>query len=51
MAGTTNDDWGEVKIIVYDVVIEQKGRGIAYEETVARTLGVNGQYMVSINDE
>ena len=51
MVGTQIDDWGEVKTIAYDVVLEQTGRGFAYTETIARTLGVHGLYMVSVDDE
>ena len=47
MASKQFDDWEEVKDITNDVVEEQKGRGTAYEDTVAGTLGVKGEYMVS----
>ena len=49
MSRTQNDAWDKVKKIAYDVVVEQKERGAAYEGTVARTLGVNALYMVSID--
>ena len=42
------NDWEEVKDITHDVVEEQIGRGTAYDETVAGTLGVKGQYRVCI---
>ena len=44
MASNQIDDWEEVKDITNDVVEEQKGRDTAYEETIAGTLGVKGQY-------
>ena len=48
MASNQINDWEEVKDITHDVVEEQIGMGTAYDETVAGTLGVKGQYKVCI---
>ena len=49
MAHHQDEDWEHVKDITYAVVNEQKGKGMAYEETVAGTLGVKGLYMVILS--
>lgn len=46
MASNQIYDWEEVKDITHYVVEEQIGWGTAYDELVAVTLGVNGQYKV-----
>lgn len=48
MTSNPNDDWELAKNITYAVVEEQIGRGRAYDEIVAKTLGVKGLYMVNI---
>ena len=47
MSHNYENDWENVKNSTYDVVLDQNGRGASYEETVAGTLGVKAQYLVS----
>ena len=46
MSTNKKNDWEVVKDITYDVVDELKGRGKAFDDTLAKTLGVGGLYKV-----
>ena len=46
MSSYKKDDWEVVKDITYKVVEEIKGRGTSFDETLAKTLEVSGEYMV-----
>ena len=46
MSSSKKNDWDVVKEITYAVVEEIKGRGTSFDDTLAKTLGVSGVYMV-----
>ena len=46
MSSNGKDDWEVVKDITYVVVEEIKGKSTAFDDTLAKTLGVSGEYMV-----
>ena len=46
MSSSKKNDWDVVKEITYAVVEEIKGRGTSFDDTLAKTLGVSGDYMV-----
>ena len=46
MATNKQNDWEVVKDITYDVVKEIKGKSSDFDDTLAKTLGVGGEYRV-----